>query len=156
MNLRTLSRLLPLSLLLLPALAHAGGSEPCLDGDCPEAPCEGADCPDASPSPGTKPPTCNGRGATIIGTAAGDTIFGTPGDDVIVGLGGADTIYPGDGDDVVCAGDGDDTVYEHYNQPTHGDDWISGGPGDGCEERRAEATRAAGMAQRRPHEPTSG
>jgi hypothetical protein len=119
--------ILPLGL-LLPAAARAGEPvDPCTADDCP---CTGDDCPDATPSPGTKPHTCNGRGATIVGTNAGETIFGTPGDDVIVALGGNDIIHPGDGDDVVCAGDGDDKVYEQQTQPTYGNDWISGGNGN--------------------------
>ena len=38
-------------------------------------------------------PTCQGKAATIVGTAKDDTLNGTPGDDVIVGGAGLDVIY---------------------------------------------------------------
>lgn len=59
---------------------------------------------------------CNGRLATIVGTAGPDVITGTPGDDVIVGLAGDDRIVGGGGNDIVCGG------------PGH--DMIDGGPGN--------------------------
>jgi Ca2+-binding RTX toxin-like protein len=69
-------------------------------------------------------PTCGGKVATIVGSAANDTITGTSGADVIIGLTGADTISGGGGNDVICGGDGNDTI-------TGGDgaDTISGGDG---------------------------
>jgi Ca2+-binding RTX toxin-like protein len=49
-------------------------------------------------------PTCLGKPATIVGTAASETIRGTAGDDVIVGGGGAlDALYGLGGDDRLCA-----------------------------------------------------
>ncbi len=68
---------------------------------------------------------CEGKVATIVGTAGPDMLTGTPGPDVIVGRGGDDVISAGDGDDLVCAGDGDDTVVAGA-----GDDRVFGGAGD--------------------------
>jgi len=68
---------------------------------------------------------CEGRVATIMGTAGPDVLTGTPGPDVIVGRGGADLISASDGDDLICAGDGDDTVAAGA-----GDDRVFGGAGD--------------------------
>jgi Ca2+-binding RTX toxin-like protein len=60
-------------------------------------------------SPG--PTTCDGRAATIVGTAGNDTnLAGTPGPDVIVGLGGNDTMIGLGGSDVLCGGSGLDTL----------------------------------------------
>ncbi len=56
-------------------------------------------------------PKCNGKLATIRGTAGNDNIVGTAGDDVIIGLTGNDTIDGGLGNDTICGGDGWDTVY---------------------------------------------
>ena len=63
------------------------------------------------------PVTCNGRTATIVGTAGNDTISGTSGPDVIAALGGNDvvrglgdnhTISLGAGRDSAKGGAGDD------------------------------------------------
>ncbi|MCA1683764.1 MAG: hypothetical protein LC708_01350, partial [Actinobacteria bacterium] len=70
-------------------------------------------------------PICNGKEATIVGTAGNDRLFGTSGDDVIVGLGGDDSIYGYGGNDTICAGDGNDVVYGG-----DGNDFIDGGPGN--------------------------
>ena len=60
------------------------------------------------------PPTtgdlCDGRPATITGTAGNDQLTGTPGPDVIVAGPGDDTISGQAGADLVCAGPGDDIV----------------------------------------------
>jgi Ca2+-binding RTX toxin-like protein len=53
---------------------------------------------------------CDGRVATITGTAADDVLVGTVGADVIAGLGGDDTISGLDGADVLCGHDGADTL----------------------------------------------
>lgn len=53
---------------------------------------------------------CDGRLATIVGTADADELIGTPGPDVIAGLQGDDYIYGGGGDDVICGGKGDDLL----------------------------------------------
>ncbi|MGE0028095.1 MAG: hypothetical protein AB7O78_02375 [Thermoleophilia bacterium] len=73
---------------------------------------------------GTRRPTCAGRTATIVGTAAADRLTGTPRLDVIVGLGGADRISGLGGADIVCAGAGDDVV-----RGGAGADLILGGAG---------------------------
>ncbi|MDT5036262.1 MAG: hypothetical protein QOE03_1447 [Micromonosporaceae bacterium] len=61
-------------------------------------------------SPAQAAALCNGRTATIVGTAGNDTITGTAGADVIAGLAGNDTISGLAGDDTVCAGPGNDVV----------------------------------------------
>lgn len=53
---------------------------------------------------------CDGRVATIVGTAGDDVLRGTDGPDVIAGLQGDDQIDGLDGDDVICGGQGDDTI----------------------------------------------
>ena len=55
--------------------------------------------------------TCDGRRATIVGTAGSNTLNGTAGNDVIAGLGGSDTIRGHGGDDRICGGDGNDRLY---------------------------------------------
>jgi Ca2+-binding RTX toxin-like protein len=72
--------------------------------------------PVASTAAMPAPPRCDGRVATLVGTAGDDTLRGTAGADVIVGLGGNDRIVGLGGDDVLCGGDGRDR--------------IEGGPGD--------------------------
>lgn len=47
--------------------------------------------------------TCNGKVATIVGTAGAEVLTGTDAADVIVGLGGNDTINAKGGNDVICA-----------------------------------------------------
>ena len=78
-------------------------------------------------------PTCEGRPATVIGTAAADRLTGTRGPDVIVGLGGADRISGLGGADVVCAGPGDDVVSGGAGNDTllgqAGRDRLDGGRG---------------------------
>ena len=56
------------------------------------------------------PTQCDGRWATIVGSAAGETIRGSIGNDVIVAAAGADTVDGLAGDDVICAGGGNDVV----------------------------------------------
>lgn len=67
---------------------------------------------------------CNGRPATIVGTAGRNTIVGTPGPDVIVGLGGNDVLLGGGGDDQLCGGSGLDAL---TGGP--GSDTLNGGSG---------------------------
>jgi Ca2+-binding RTX toxin-like protein len=62
------------------------------------------------PPAAAAPALCDGRVATVTGTAADDHLVGTPGADVIAGLGGNDTISGLDGDDVLCGDDGADTL----------------------------------------------
>lgn len=67
---------------------------------------------------------CNGRPATIVGTAGPDNLAGTANADVIAGLGGADVINGLGGDDVICGAGGDDTI-----RGGDGVDRVFGGPG---------------------------
>jgi len=69
-------------------------------------------------------PACNGRPATLLGTAHDDILRGTEGNDVIVARSGADTIYGLGGADLICAGPGDDWVHAGA-----GADTVSGGDG---------------------------
>lgn len=78
-------------------------------------------------------PGCNGRPATIVGTAGRDTLVGTPGADVIVGLGGNDILVGGGGDDQLCGGSGADVLTggpgaDSLNGGSGGDRCL-GGPG---------------------------
>lgn len=66
--------------------------------------------------------TCDGRAATVVGTAGADTLRGTAGADVIVGLGGNDTIYGMGGADRICGGPGMDTLLGG-----RGNDLLNGG-----------------------------
>lgn len=52
--------------------------------------------------------TCQGKKATLIGTAKSETLVGTTRDDVIVGLGGDDRILGMGGNDIICGGSGHD------------------------------------------------
>jgi hypothetical protein len=53
-------------------------------------------------------PTCQGKVATIFGTASGETLAGTEAADVILAGDGDDQISALGGNDTVCAGGGDD------------------------------------------------
>ena len=68
---------------------------------------------------------CDGRPATIVGTAAADFLTGTEGPDVIAGLGGSDQIDALGGDDVICGGSGNDRI-----SAGDGDDTVLGGLGN--------------------------
>ena len=72
----------------------------------------------------TPPQFCQGRLATLDGTAGNDVLNGTSGDDVIAGGDGDDLIRGGGGDDLICGDDGDDTM---LGGP--GDDTLLGGSG---------------------------
>lgn len=109
-------------------------------------------------SPAAWPPlVCQGKVATIAGTAGPDVLAGTAGPDVIVGRGGDDVTSAGDGDDLVCAGDGDDTVVAAAGsdrvfggaggdrlQGGTGADLLDGGPGDDLLEGQAGGDTLAG------------
>jgi len=69
--------------------------------------------------------TCDGKPATIVGTAGNDVITGTSGADVIAGLGGADTIKGDGGGDRICGGNGNDVI-----GGAGGNDRLFGGPGN--------------------------
>lgn len=105
------------------------------------------------PGPNAPDPRCQGRAATIAGTAGKDLLVGTPGADVIVALGGADVVRAGGGDDVVCAGAGPDRVWGEAGDDRlageagadrlsggAGDDRLSGGPGADRLDGRNETT----------------
>jgi Tol biopolymer transport system component len=65
--------------------------------------------PPPPPAPAVNP-LCQGRPATIVGTARGDVLRGTPRADVIVALGGNDRVRGLGGNDRICAGGGADRV----------------------------------------------
>lgn len=98
----------------------------------------------AGPGGGAGPPAggdgtprrvlCQGRTATIVGTAGPDRLRGTRRADVIAGLGGADAIAGLGGDDLVCGGAGADR--------------LSGGPGADTLLGQDGADRLAGGAGR--------
>jgi hypothetical protein len=69
-------------------------------------------------------PTCNGKLATIVGTAGDDSLTGTYADDVIVVFGGNDVIHGAGGNDAICGGAGADTLYGG-----NGNDTLEGGVG---------------------------
>ena len=63
------------------------------------------------------PQLCNGRPATVVGTAGDDLLKGTESDDVIVGLAGNDRMVGLGGNDTMCGRDGDDVlVYPDENR----------------------------------------
>ena len=68
------------------------------------------------------PPTCNGRRATIVGTAGNDVLIGTSGADVIFAAGGGDWIRAGDGDDTICTGAAHDVI-----RSGDGNDFVDAG-----------------------------
>src|SRR5205823_1158570 len=79
------------------------------------------------------PATCNGKTATITGTAGANKIKGTKKADVIAALGGNDTVSGLKGNDIVCGGAGKDRLIggpgkdKLFGQA--GKDKLSGGPG---------------------------
>jgi Ca2+-binding RTX toxin-like protein len=95
------------------------------------------------------PVMCQGKVATIVGTAGDDTLTGTTAPDVIAGLGGDDTIESGGGLDLICGGQGADMISADaastnyvYLDGGRGDDHLvsavhfshfDGGPGDDVE-----------------------
>lgn len=85
------------------------------------------------PPPPASGPTCNGKAATIVGTAGDDILVGTDGVDVIVGFGGNDEIIGKKGNDILCGGPGRDRITGGSGRDelwggTHADVLI-GGPG---------------------------
>ena len=76
------------------------------------------------PSEGAAAPTCHGRVATIVGTAAANQIQGTSGPDVIVGRGGNDHIEGRGGNDFICGNLGRDVL-----EGQGGNDHLYGGLG---------------------------
>ena len=83
---------------------------------------------------GAVTPQCQGRAATIVGTAGANEINGTSGKDVIVAGGGADDVEGRGGRDLICGGGGNDELEgdagnDFLNGGT-GNDELEGGPGD--------------------------
>jgi hypothetical protein len=77
---------------------------------------------------------CNGRPATIVGTAGRNTLVGTRGADVVVGLGGNDILLGAGGDDQLCGGSGIDALTggagaDALNGGSGNPDLCLGGPG---------------------------
>jgi RTX calcium-binding nonapeptide repeat (4 copies) len=70
-------------------------------------------------------PTCQGKTATIFGTASGETLGGTEAADVILAGDGDDQITALGGNDTVCAGGGDDRA-----NGGGGKDLLAGEDGD--------------------------
>lgn len=68
---------------------------------------------------------CEGRPATIVGTAGSNVLKGTGGRDVIVGLGGNDQIDGGSDNDTICGGSGADSLIGGS-----GNDVLRGGSGN--------------------------
>lgn len=63
------------------------------------------------PAGAQDPTMCDGRVATIVGTAGNDIVVGTEGNDVIVGGDGNDVIRALGGNDHVCGGNGRDRLF---------------------------------------------
>jgi Ca2+-binding RTX toxin-like protein len=78
--------------------------------------------------------TCNGKRATIVGTAGNDVIVGKKASDVIYGGGGDDRISGGpNGNDRICGGPGEDKIHGGRGYDSldggGGDDWLYGDSG---------------------------
>jgi len=89
-------------------------------------------------------PTCQGRPATIVGTAGADNLTGTAAADVIVAKGGDDIINGVGGNDVLCGNEGDDLV-----RGGSGVNVVDGGSGNDACSSSATDTRVVcepGMA----------
>jgi Tol biopolymer transport system component len=69
--------------------------------------------------------TCQGKVATILGTAASETLTGGPGADVISGQGGKDQVNGLGGKDTICGDAGKDTL-----RGGKGKDVLNGGKGN--------------------------
>jgi Tol biopolymer transport system component len=80
-----------------------------------------------------RPPLCQGRASTIVGTGGPDTIKGTRRADVISSLGGNDKVKAGGGKDLVCGGRGKDVLNGGKGNDRlfgqKGKDILRGGPG---------------------------
>jgi len=94
----------------------------------------------ATAAPAAAKPSCDGKAATIVssaasivGTKAPDVIVAGPGDNEIHGEGGNDTICAGPGNDNVDSGRGNDSIFgEEGDDTLHGErgsDRIDGGDG---------------------------
>lgn len=96
---------------------------------------------------GSRPPTCFGLPATVVGTPGSDELTGTDGVDVVVALSGDDTVRTGPGRDLVCLGGG----YDYASLDTGadradggaGDDTLDGGKGRMCSPASVTSTRCS-------------
>ncbi len=86
----------------------AGGGPAALPGGSPGGPGGGPGA--GGRGPASRVPRCNGKRATIVGSARADRLKGTRRADVIVALGGNDKIAGANGNDTICAGTGNDTM----------------------------------------------
>ena len=91
---------------------------------------------------------CEGRTATIVGTAGDDVLRGTSGKDIIAGLAGDDLIYGLGGGDILCGGPGRDRIYGQAGKDiiigAGSTDRLYGGPGDDIIEGDAGSDRMWG------------
>ena len=80
-------------------------------------------------------PTCQGKPATVLGTAGNDTLTGTGAADVIVAQEGNDKVNAGGGNDLVCGGEGKDALAGKDGKDKlfgeGGKDTLNGGAGKG-------------------------
>ncbi len=92
--------------------AAAGGGPAPTPGSGPGGRGGGPGGPGGGPGAGGRQsvPRCNGKRATIVGSARADRLKGTRRADVIVALGGNDKIAGANGNDTICAGTGNDTM----------------------------------------------
>lgn len=117
-------RVLPVTDALLTGTGRASDLEASLQRTWDRAMALGAPGVALAPSPWPEV-SCEGKRATIVGTAGDDMITGTDGADIIVGRSGADRIDGGGGDDIVCGGPGVDRI-----DGGAGRDLVSGGDGN--------------------------
>lgn len=83
----------------------------------------------ASPALSATPrAVCQGRPATIVGTAGEDIIQGTPYDDVIVALERRDQVFGKGGNDLICLGGGGRYNHQQAGDGGPGKDMVLGGP----------------------------
>lgn len=78
--------------------------------------------------------SCQGKGATIVGSAEDDKLVGTGGADVIVAGDGKDRVSGTKGNDVICGGSGADRLVGNQGRDTlvgeDGKDRLSGASGN--------------------------
>lgn len=84
-------------------------------------------------APAERHAVCQGRRATIVGTAGNDVLRGTRNADVILARGGADQVFGLAGNDRLCGGSGRDTLFGGRGKDRvagqRGNDRLCGGRG---------------------------